>query len=66
MTMNTPINPLSDPNVDVALALSALNAILTLIGNIRAQRGLTGEQIGAIADSGDLKNRDAIKALLAQ
>ena len=55
-----------DPNLVVNLALTALNEVLSIIAHIRAQSGLTTEQISAMADTQDLANKDAIKALLAQ
>jgi len=54
-----------DPNLVVSIALTALNEILSIIAHIRAQSGMTTEQIAALADQQDLANKDAIKALLA-
>lgn len=54
-----------DPNLVVNLALTALNEILSIISHIKAQSGMTTEQIAALADQQDLANKDAIKALLA-
>lgn len=55
-----------DPNLMVNLALTALNEILSLIAHIKGQGGMTTEQIAAQADTLDLANKAAIKALLAQ
>ena len=54
-----------DPNLVINLALTALNEVLSIIAHVRAQSGLTTEQIVALADQQDLANKDAIKALLA-
>lgn len=54
-----------DPNLAVKLGLAVLDGVLTLIASIRAQGGLTPEEILAHADAQDLQNTDAIKALLA-
>ena len=54
-----------DPNLIVNLALTALNEVLSIIAHIKAQGGMTTEQIIAAADTQDLANKDAIKALLA-
>jgi hypothetical protein len=45
--------------------LKALNEILSIIAHIKAQGGMTTEQIVAAADAQDLDNKVAIKALLA-
>jgi hypothetical protein len=55
-----------DPNLVVNLALGALNEVLSLIAHVKAQGGMTTEQIVALADQTDLANKEAIKALLAQ
>lgn len=54
-----------DPNTVVNLALTALNEILSIIAHVRAQGGMTTEQIAALADQQDLDNKEAIKQLLA-
>jgi len=54
-----------DPNLVVSLALTALNEILSIISHIKAQSGMTTEQIAAQADELDLANKEAIRALLA-
>jgi hypothetical protein len=54
-----------DPQVIVSLALSIADAALSLIARIKANSGLSVEEIAAQADALDIKNRDAIKALLA-
>jgi len=43
-----------DPNLVVNLALTALNEVLSIIAHIRAQGGMTTEQIAALADQQDL------------
>lgn len=53
-----------DPNLIVSLALTALNEVLSIIAHIRAQSGLTTEQIATLADQQDLANKEAIKQLL--
>jgi len=54
-----------DPVAIVNLGLGLLDAALKLMNEIKAQSGLTGDQIIAQADAQDLANKDAIKALLA-
>lgn len=54
-----------DPNADIQLGLTLLNIILNEINRIKAERGLTGDQLADLADKQDLANADAIKALLA-
>jgi len=54
-----------DPNLIVNLALTALNEVLSIIAHIKAQSGMTTEQIADLADQQDLANKDAIKALLS-
>jgi len=54
-----------DPNVIVGLALTVLDEVVGMIKSIKGQSSLTTEQIAAIADAQDLKNKEDIKALLA-
>ena len=58
-------NPLADPVADVQLALKLLDIGLQWLNRLKAQGGMTTDQIIAHADSQDLANLDAIKALLA-
>ena len=58
--------PNIDPTTAVNLALAALNELLSLIAHLRAQGGMTTDQIIALADQQDLANKEAIKQLLAQ
>lgn len=53
-----------DPTLAVNLGLSILDAVIGEINKIRAQAGLTGDQLSAMADTQDLANAAAIKALL--
>lgn len=54
-----------DPNLVVVGVLKGIDELLNLIRLIRAQSGLTTEQIAAHADAVDLQNKEDIKALLA-
>ncbi len=54
-----------DPNLIVSLGLTAVDQIISLIKHIKAQGGMTTDQIAAAADAQDLQNKDDIKALLA-
>lgn len=54
-----------DPNVAVSLGLTVLDEVIVFIKSIKGQSSLTTEQIVAMADAQDLKNKDDIKALLA-
>jgi hypothetical protein len=54
-----------DPNEAVSLALTALDGVLSLVGHLKAQAGMTNEQLVAHADNLDLQNKEGIKALLA-
>ena len=53
-----------DPTLAVNLGLSILDSVLNEINKIKAQNGLTGDQLADLADKQDLANKDAIKALL--
>jgi hypothetical protein len=54
-----------DPNLAVQLGLTVLDETINLIKSIKGQAGMTPEQLVAMADAQDLKNKDDIKALLA-
>ena len=54
-----------DPNLIVTAALTAVDAIISLIKHLRGQGALTDEQLAAQAEASDLKNLDDIKKLLA-
>jgi hypothetical protein len=54
-----------DPNLIVQLALTGINAGIDLIKHIKENSSLTTDQILALADAQDLKNKDDIKKLLA-
>lgn len=54
-----------DPNAAVTLALTALDGILAIVAHLKAQAGMSDEEIVAHADTLDLKNKEDIKALLA-
>jgi hypothetical protein len=54
-----------DPITMVNLGLGIVDAAIKLINEIKAQSGMTGDQLIAHADSQDLANKEAIKALLA-
>jgi hypothetical protein len=53
-----------DPTLAVNLGLSILDSVLGEIAKLKAQHGLTGDQLAAMADTQDLDNLAAIKALL--
>ena len=52
-------------NEDINLALTLLNLALGWISRIKANNGLTADQLIAAAETQDLSNKDQIKALLA-
>jgi hypothetical protein len=54
-----------DPIAIVNLSLAIADAALSLIARIKANGGLSVEEIVAQADALDLKNKEAISALLA-
>lgn len=54
-----------DPNLVVIGVLKGIDELVNLIKHIRAQGGMTTEQIAAHADAQDLQNKEDIKALLA-
>jgi len=54
-----------DPVLTLKLAITGIDALLSLINNIKAQSGLTTDAIIAHADATDATNKDQIKALLA-
>ena len=53
-----------DPNAAVNLGLLVLDTVLGEIAKLKAQHGLTGDELAAMADTQDLANLDSIKALL--
>lgn len=53
-----------DPTLAINLGLSILDAVIGEINKVRAQSGLSGDQLAALADTQDLANAAAIKALL--
>lgn len=53
-----------DPVLAINLGLQVLNLVLGEINKLKAQAGLTGDQLAALADQQDLANADAIKAIL--
>lgn len=53
-----------DPSLAINLGLSILDAVIGEINKVRAQSGLSGDQLAALADTQDLANAAAIKALL--
>jgi hypothetical protein len=53
-----------DPSLAINLGLSILDAVIGEINKVRAQAGLTGDELAALADTQDLANAAAIKALL--
>lgn len=56
---------LTNVNLIISLALSGLNSILTLVGEIKSQGGLTDDQILAHAESVTEKNSQLYLTLLA-
>jgi hypothetical protein len=54
-----------DPSLLINLGLTAIDEVVNMIKHIKAQSGMTTEQIVAQADAQDLQNKDDIKALLA-
>jgi len=53
-----------DPNAAVNLGILILDTVIGEINKIKAQSGLTGDQLADLADKQDLANAAAIKALL--
>ena len=53
-----------DPTLAINLGLTILDAVLNEINKIKAQHGLSGDQLAALADQQDLANAAQIKALL--
>jgi hypothetical protein len=53
-----------DPTSAVNLGLLVIDTILSEIAKLKAQHGLSGDQLAALADQQDLNNLAAIKALL--
>jgi len=54
-----------DPNALIQLALAALNAILSVIGQIKSQGGLTDDQIAAQVQTLTQGNDQAYAAMIA-
>ena len=54
-----------DPNAAVTLGLTVLDFVLQEIAKLKANSGLTNDQLVAHADQQDLQNADQIKAMLA-
>lgn len=52
-------------NTIITIGLTVLDEVIAMIKTIKAQNGLTTEEIVAHADAQDLKNKEDIKALLA-
>ena len=53
-----------DPVTGVNLGLAVLDMVIGEINKLKAQAGLTGDQLSDMADKQDLANMEAIKALL--
>lgn len=53
------------PEQDLQLAFSLLNLGIDFIKRIKAEHGMTDEQLAAHAETQDLANLDDIKKLLA-
>jgi hypothetical protein len=54
-----------DPITIIGEAIAGINAIINIIRGIKAQNGLTDDQILAAADAQTTANTDQIKQLLA-
>jgi len=54
-----------DPAMAISLGFTVINLVLGEINKIKAQAGLTADQLSAMADTQDLANIEAIKALIA-
>lgn len=54
-----------DATTAISLGFTVIDVILGEINKIKAQAGLTGDQMSDMADAQDLKNTEAIKALIA-
>lgn len=53
-----------DPTLAVNLGLTVLDTVLSEIAKLKAQYGLTGDQLSDMADQQDLENLVQIKGLL--
>jgi len=53
-----------DPNLIIALALTALNAVLQVIAQVRGQGGLTDDQIAAQAQQITAGNEAAYQQIM--
>ena len=54
-----------DPTVAINLGLAVLDETINLIKGIKAQAGMTSDQLVTHANAQDLQNLEDIKALLA-
>jgi hypothetical protein len=54
-----------DPTVAINLGFAVLNEAINLIKGIKAQAGMTDDQLAAHAEALDLENKADIKKLLA-
>lgn len=54
-----------DPVAIINLGLAVADEAISLIKGIKAQSGMTDEQLAAHAEAADLQNKDDIKKLLA-
>lgn len=52
-------------NAAVNLGLLIIDLAITEINKIKAESGLTGDQLADMADTKDLANKEQIKALLS-
>lgn len=53
-----------DPVMAINLGLLVIDTVIGEINKIKGQAGLTGDQLASMADAQDLKNLEAIKALV--
>lgn len=53
-----------DPITAINFGFAALNAALDFIKRIKAESGMTDEQLAAYAENQDLQNKEDIKKLL--
>lgn len=54
-----------DPAVAIQLGFAVVDEAINLIKGIKAQTGMTDDQLAAHAEAADLQNKDDIKKLLA-
>ena len=55
-----------DPVTIANLAIMAINAALNIINHLKANGGLTADQLATLADQQDAANIEALKKLLGQ